>query len=409
MKFEDSVSVQFWMDSLPSKAGPHGTKYVWLHHLKRFCSWIGKTPDLLIEERKRDLQSDDPRVRHRAEMDVKRFLKFLEEQGLSDNTRRVYFMAIRNFYKRNYYPLEFFRGEGPGNQTVVEGRRAASKEDIRKMLEVSNPRVRALLLFIKDTGLAEADVAKLKLKDLGVKDVSEIFTLEPPIPLIVKRRKTGTLTITFIGKEAWDALKTTLKIRQQGSPEFQIRRYHKIEKKAGLPPEELKLESPLFRSYEKFFARKNMPIKHLSPHAISVIVRKAAISAGVWKEGFSAHALRRFFQTSLETSGMNQNWIQRMMGHRLNGSEEPYSQPEIEMLREAYLKAYTYLAVSEAVEQRSRVEALEAQVEALMLNGKRKDEEIARLTMLQSGLAEKTVALEALLKRVEELEKRLKS
>lgn len=406
-EFENCVAVKFWLDSLPSKSGPHSTKYVWLHHLKRFCDWIGKSPDQLIEERKHDNGCEDERVKHRAEMKVKQFIKHLEEQGLSANTRNSYFMAIRNFYKRNYYELHFFRGDGPGNQTVQEGTRAASKEDIRKMLEVSNPRVRALLLFIKDTGLAEADVAKLKLKDLGVKDASQIFQLEAPVSLVLRRKKTGNLTMTFMGKESFEALKTTLRIRQQGSPEFQIRRYHKIEKQAGLLPEELTLESPMFRSYSKFFARKTIPVKHLSPHAISVIVRKAAIQAGVWTEGFSAHALRRFFQTSLETSGMNQNWIKKMMGHALGGSEAPYSQPEITMLRDAYQKAYAYLAVSEAVEQKSRVEALESQVEALVLNGKRKDQQILDSKVAIENLIEASDNYVNMQKKVDDVVKRM--
>jgi len=367
------------MDSLKGKDGSHSTKYVWRHHFKRFCDWMGKTPDELIEERKRDLQSNDERVKHGVEMKVKEFLKFLEEQHLSANTRNCYFMAVRNFYKRNYYELHFFKGDGPGNQTVQEGTRAASKEDIRKMLEVSNPRVRALLLFIKDTGLAEADVAKLKLKDLPIKEVSQIFLLEPPIPLMLKRKKTGVSTITFMGKESFEALKTSLRIRQQGSPELMIRRYNRVEQKLGLLPEELTLNSPLFRSYEKFFARKDMAIRHLSPHAISVIIRKAAISAGIWKEGFSAHALRRFFQTSLETSGMNQNWIKKMMGHALNGSEGPYSKPELEVLKQAYLKAYPNLAVSEVAESRSRIEFLESQLESVQKNGITKKTEIEDL------------------------------
>lgn len=408
-EFLNSLSVKYWMDSLKSKGGPHSTKYVWKHHLKRFCDWIGKTPDQLIEERKAHLKSEDQRVNHQAEMQVKKFIKHLEEEGLSPNTRRSYFMAIRNFYQRNYVELHFFRGDGPGNQTVMEGRRAASKEDIARMVEVSNPRVRALIFFIKDTGLAESDVVKLKLKDLPVKEVAEIFMLEAPVPLILNRKKTGRRTITFIGQESLRALKTTLRMRERGSPEIKIRRYGRYEVKGGVPPEQLTLESPLFRSYGKFLhtLKAKGPVRHLRAHTISVIIRKAAILAEVWKPGFSAHALRRFFQTSLETSGMNPNWIKKMMGHALGGSEAPYSQPETEMLRDAYRKSYKHLAISEAVEQKSRVEALESQVEALVLNGKRKDEEIGRLKTQQTGIVEKTVALETLLERIEKVEKKL--
>jgi integrase len=158
----------------------------------------------LIEERKLQLKSEDEHVKHQAEMDLKGFIKHLEERELAPNTRRAYFMAIRNFYKRNYLELQFFRGDGPRNQTVAEGRRAASKNDIRKMLEVSSPKVHALILFLKDTGLAESDVAKLKLKDLPIKAVSKIFRLlKPPAPLTLNRTKTGRRTIAFIGKEAF--------------------------------------------------------------------------------------------------------------------------------------------------------------------------------------------------------------
>lgn len=401
-EFEKSVSVKYWMDSLNSKTGPHSTKYVWKHHLKRFCDYIKKTPDQLIEERKEHLKSDDERVRHQAEMQLKGFMSYLEDEGLSPNTRRSYFMAVRNFYKRNYLELHFFRRDGPGTQTVVEGRRAASKDDIAKMLEVSNPRVRALILFIKDTGLAESDVVKLKLKDLPVKEVSEIFMLEAPVPLVLNRKKTGRKTITFIGQESLNALKNIWRIRQRGSPEIKIRRYGRYEVKGGIPPEQLTMESPLFRSYGKFLRtlKTKSLVAHLSPSAISVIIRKAAILAEVWKPGFSAHALRRFFQTSLETSGMNPNWIKKMMGHTLGGSEAPYSQPEIEMLRQAYQKSYAHLAVSEVVEQKSRVQALESQVEALIMNGKRKEQEIVELRRAKETFAlngqQKTSELEEL-------------
>ena len=415
-----SASVKTWFSGLNSELRLHSTKYHWIKDLKRFCEWGGKTPDELIQERKGQLASSDEGVRHQAEINIRLFLASLVEQGLAPNTRKNYMMGIRNFYLRNYYPLTFFRGENPGGEVVQEGTRAASKEDILKMLEVSNPRVRALVLFIKDSGLAEADVAKLKLKDLRmleekdirpIKDVSEIFALQPPVPIIVKRQKTKRLVKTFMGKESYDALKTVLRVRMQGSPELMIHRYKKDEKvKLGLQPENLTVDSPLFRSYEKFFARKDMKIKHLSPNAISVIVRKAAIGAGVWKEGFSAHALRRFFQTHLETAGVQANWIKKMMGHALGGSEEPYSQPEVATLRDAYRKAYSHLAVSEVAEQKSRVEQLEAEVASLQMNGHSEktqiDEQNERISKLEQFVRDALGPVRESISQVREFQKK---
>jgi len=373
--FENFESVKYWMSSLQGKDTVGSTKYGWKLRLRKFCEWLGKTPDELIAERKEEMKNEDDKVRHHAEMVLKSYLKFLEEKGLSPNARRTYFTAIRNFYQRNYVELKFFRRDGPKVMTVTEGSKAANKEDIRKMIEVSKPRVKAMILFLKDTGLSISDTAKLKLKNLGLNEVSEIFDAKAPLTIKTNRKKTGTPTVTFLGQEGLDSLRTTLKMRARGSPELKIRRYGRNENKGGIPPEELTLESPLFRSYGKFMQTLKKPtIDALTPNAISVLVRKSAIQSGIWKQGFSAHALRRFFQTSLESAGISKNWIKAMMGHRLEGVEGSYSKPEIEMLKEAYSKSYSHLAITESTEQRSRVEMLEKQVEKLILNGKQKED-----------------------------------
>lgn len=402
LEFDKQFSVKYWMDNLNGKSGPHTTKYIFKNNFKKYCEWIEKTPDQLVEERKQHLKDKDQRVNHLAEMDVKRFLAHLEDKGLSPNTVRGYFMAIRNFYQRNYLELSFFRGDIRFTHTVQEGTRAANKKDIRKMLEVSNPRVRAIILFLKDTGLSESDFAKLKLKDLRVKTVQEIFILETPVPIITRRIKTKRLTITFIGQESLKALINTLKLRQIGDPE--LRRVNK--EKKGLKPEILTLESPLFRSYAKVFMGKDQ-IKHLSGKAVGEIIRLAAKKADVWKKGFSAHALRRFFQTNLESAGVPRNWIQKMMGHALSGSEGSYSLPEVDTLRVAYDKAYPHLAITEKTEQKSRVEALEQQVEALMLNGKKKDSEISQLKNERSQAEERDESINKRLEKMESLKQRI--
>ena len=400
--FEQQESVKYWMDSLPGKDGVHTTKYMWKIRLRKFCNWAGKTPDELIAERKVEVKSEDGKVQHAKEMLVKKYLKYLdEERELAPNTRRVYFTAIRNFFQRNYLPLTFMRREGPPVARVLEGSRAATKEEIRKMVEVSKPRRKAMLLFIKDSGLAEADVARMKLKDLGVESFEEFVKLKPPVPIILNRKKTGAPTVTFIGSESFEALKTTFEMRIRGSPEIKIRRYGRNEKKGYIPPEKITGESPLFRSYGKFLLtiKNEARIDHLTPHAISVLTRKAAITAGVWRRGFSAHALRRFFQTTLEATGINQNWIKIMMGHKLPGAEGSYSRPTTEMLKEAYKRAMPALSISETTEYRTRVEVLEAQVQNLLLNGQRKEAEI---TKLRRDLTT-TALLEARINKLEEL------
>lgn len=387
--FERSEAVQYWMDSLKGRDTVGSTKYQWKLRLRKFCEWLGKTPDELIEKRKEELKSEDDRVKHHTELIIKKYMRVLEEKGLSPNTRRSYFTAIRSFYQRNYAELKFFRRDGPRTVTITEGTTAATREDIKRMIEVSKPRTKAIILFLKDTGLSISDTSKLKLKNLGLEDINDIFRVKAPLVIETNRKKTGAPTVTFLGQEGLDALRTNLRIRMRGSPELKIRRYGRDEIKGGIPPEELTPESPLFRSYGKFLRTLREPrIDTLKPNSISVLIRKAAIQAGIWKEGFAAHTLRRYFQTSLESAGINRNWIKTMMGHKLEGVEGSYSQPQIEQLKEAYIRAYPKLAISEAVEQRNRVENLEAQVTKLTSNGKRRDESLKGMLQLMDMIKE---------------------
>jgi hypothetical protein len=62
---------------------------------------------------------------------------------------------------------------------------------------------------------------------------------------------------------------------------------------------------------------------------------------------FSPHDLRRFVQTGLERARLQPNWIKKILRHKVAGEENPYSQPKIEELREAYRTALPYLDLSE--------------------------------------------------------------
>ena len=60
-EFMTSESVQTWLTGLKSNTDLHSTKYHWVENLKRFCEWMGKSPDELINERKQELKSEDQR------------------------------------------------------------------------------------------------------------------------------------------------------------------------------------------------------------------------------------------------------------------------------------------------------------------------------------------------------------
>jgi len=89
-----------------SLQGSESTKYQGELRLRK-CEWLGETPDKLIAERKEDMKSEDPKVRHRAEMYVKRFLKTLADEGVAPNTRRTYFYRHKEFLQEKLSGTNF--------------------------------------------------------------------------------------------------------------------------------------------------------------------------------------------------------------------------------------------------------------------------------------------------------------
>ncbi|MFH0749145.1 MAG: hypothetical protein V1915_04435, partial [Candidatus Bathyarchaeota archaeon] len=77
----------------------------------------------------------------------------------------------------------------------------------------------------------------------------------------------------------------------------------------------------------------------------------------------SAHSFRKFFQTRMEAAGVNPNWIDQMIGHKLPGVGNHYSLPTEQELYETYKKAYNELRVYERKEDEA--EALNKQVQEL--------------------------------------------
>jgi hypothetical protein len=71
------------------------------------------------------------------------------------------------------------------------------------------------------------------------------------------------------------------------------------------------------------------------PDSISSIVKKVARRAAVYEEGFSALALRRYFQRTLEKAETDPILIKIMMGQKSKDIESESLEPNWHQLREA--------------------------------------------------------------------------
>ena len=373
---EHYPSVKYWMDSLTCR---DVTKRSYLLHFRNFCRWLKKTPEELVTERKEDLGSEDRRVQHNSELQMTRYINYLKSLHRAPDTVRLAYYSVRSFYDNNYLTLELRANQAP-KKGWPRGR--ATKEQVATLLSCANTREKALVLLIKDSGLAVSDVAQLSYKDVQ----EEFEAKEGFVAIRFVRVKTSIPSITFIGPEALDALRDYIEMRRRGTRDM----YPASARHKGVPPETLTGKSPLFVQHDRTHAR-------LKAKDLSRIIKRLAAKAGV--PTCTAHRIRKLFQTCLEDARVPFNWIQYFMAHKPLGVEGNYSLPSVKQLREAYTEAYQYLQLEPS--RLSMEKELAAQRERMVELEKKNLELKQRL----NGYVLSESQVSELLRRIEKLEK----
>jgi len=309
-------AINYWRKELANKSPSTIKKYE--RYFLKFCEFVNSTPDEILDLRKEDLMKlDDPKTQRRFETHLKEFIAHLNSKGFSISTQQVAFAATKSFFEMHYLPLVMRKSDYPSGESL--GYRSATKDDILKLIEDADVRLKAIVLFLKDSGLRVSDLIRLTYGNVkkGIEDNSDFIGIN----LITKKNNISART--FIGPESIASLKEYLEHRKIGTDK--------------IPAEEITDDSPLFRTRE----RKVNPITRSS---LSSTITHRVYKVGLGNE-ISAHSFRKYFQTQLEASGVSPNWIDQMIGHKLPDMNNSYSRPTESQLREAYEKSYQSLNV----------------------------------------------------------------
>jgi len=312
-------ALAYWQKELASRA--ESTQNMYLRDFKAFLNYAGKTADELLAQREQDETNKDRKVQRRIESLLNEYVAAKRKEGYSPATLQRYFAAVRSFFDTHYTPLKMRRSDYPKGESL--GVRAATRELIRKALDDKRTRHKeattAVMLFLKDSGLRASDA---RLLNYG--DISEALERgDDFIPITIITQKVKTIAKTFIGYEAIHALKEYINHRKKGT--------------RRIPAETITTKSPLFITTETHNA-KRIPRVTMS-HMIQTAFTR------VNERNLSAHSLRKYLQTTLEAAGINSNWIDQILGHKLINSRDAYSKPTDEQLLEAYTKAYRLIRV----------------------------------------------------------------
>jgi len=296
--------------------------------LTKFCEWFVKSPDEILEMRKKDVISDDPMQKRRFTREIEKFHAFLLRQGYKINSARVLCLGIMQLFRFFEMPVKIER-QSKVTRTVVTTRDfPLSPNHLKRMYAVADLRERAIISLAKDLGWRIGDFIKIRRDELP--DLNQ----EPPILFEKITQKEDVLAKSFLSGEMVELLKVYL---------------------PTLAP-----ENPyLFQSNHG----KNLDQDSVN-RIVKDLVKKAGISVPKNKR-VRFHAFRKLFLSTCANLSVDPNMAKLMVGKSVDKSMLTYLNG-VEY-RKAFEKISKALAVTEPVEKAKdeTVEELENTVEFL--------------------------------------------
>jgi|GEM_PF-1910372 len=174
---------------------------------------LGDFLNSIFEEFKKPIR-EQKRV---AEIEIKDFIKFLQEKNTANNSIRVYFAAIQNFlkYKQVTVSMEFV-GVPSAVEQQINGKHEWSIEQIKQFVDKApSYREKAIIICTFQSGLGVNETANLNYGDVQEELEKNIL----PLCLKLVRQKTQVQFKTFFGRDAVHYLKLYLATRKDLKPD----------------------------------------------------------------------------------------------------------------------------------------------------------------------------------------------
>jgi integrase len=300
------------------------TKEGYSRKLRHFLEFIKIPPDEFLARTKQD-----PRWAERLIIDYVEARK----QTVTGATIITVRDALKHFYEMN----DYYNGINwpkivrmmPKTRKVGSDR-APTVEEVRRMVESADLRLRCAILLLSSTGIRVGAVDTLTWGDVQpVLDGSEVVAAK--------------LTVYRGDAEEYQALMT---------PECYASLLEYKERRMAIG-EQITPSSPLFRdNWDGYRYRLNKHDPRIATPMTSLTVRNV-VRELLWQVGLrrkdgkqdfkQVHGFRKFFKTQAERV-MKTIDVEKLLGHTEN-----YYKPSMDYLLQEYRKAVLYLTISESV------------------------------------------------------------
>lgn len=307
----NNANFKFWMDSLRS---PY-TKRAYSIFYKKFEAFMG-SQDIMC--------GNDPKA---IERKIIEFIMHLREKGLSYSAVRNYMMALISYYKANDIILRTDNiSKFLPEYKRMKKDRGYEHEEIQKLLNFADERMRAVILILASTGMRIGALTELKKRDVQGNKITVYDGYKEEY-------------FAFVSPECKDAIDSYLDMRQ---------RYG----------EKLNDDSPLIR--EQFDVRvSSTKARHVNENSLYGKLRDLSRRSGVRDKSLPiTKGFRKFFMNQCVNCKINAEIREMLLGHKIGLASAYYRPSEQEMFAE-YQKAVNSLTINEENRLLIKVKRLE--------------------------------------------------
>jgi integrase len=259
-----------------------------------------------------------------AEDAIKQYIIHLKEK-VSSATLHNRIAAIYHFYTMNDVVLNKTKiSKYKGEFRKVKSDRAYTHEEIHKMLQMADLRMKIVILLMASSGLRSGALADLKMRNL---EGNKLTVYE----------NTNEEYFTFVTPECLKFINDYIEYRKRNN-------------------EEITPESYLIRNhFDDYLGPKKA--NGVTTPTIRSIIHHILKSTGLKVNVQMTHGFRKFFTTQLINSKVNSEIREMLLGHKI-GLASAYYRPTEQDMYEEYEKAIDLLTINEENRLRKKVEVL---------------------------------------------------
>jgi site-specific recombinase XerD len=345
--FENYSMMELAKHLLIHRTGSRATLCNYVYSVHSFCRWLNTSPDKLLAECKDQDEAPISKGIARSRRRLADFATDLQAKNhLAPVTVHHMMSHIQSWFRINGVDLKLLYRI---SKWPLYEERAPSLEELQKILDVADLREKVIVTMLATGGFRKGTLTKLQYRHVKRDLERHVFPIHVHVEAEITKSKHHEYD-TFLCQEASEYLEAYLEARRKG-----------WERRL---PEQITNQSPLISTVN------NKP-KPLTPSYISDLIRWLYFKAGlidnsseIRRHKLRTHSLRKFFRTQLAFLGVDRDYIEYMLGHKIS-SYFDIKMRGIEYLRGIYLSSGISIRLQS---EENKIEALKQIIRSWGLN-----------------------------------------